>query len=145
MLDCVSATLARTGSAPALHAVRDFHDHPAYIRALGDLVRDYWRANGRPETLVMSFHGLPQRTVDRGDPYQRQCEETARLLAAVSRASLRQPYSLEVPNVWVQLRLPRPRLSLRGLVHRVRPGLATSLVLVLGVLTLGGCSSEDVR
>jgi len=82
VLDCVSATLGRTGNAPALHAVQHFHDHPAYIRALGDLVRDFWRANGRPETLMMSFHGLPQRTVDRGDPYQRECQETARLLAA---------------------------------------------------------------
>jgi len=82
VLDCVSATLARTGSGPVLRAVRHFHDHPAYIRALGDLVRDFWRANGRPETLVMSFHGLPQRTVDRGDPYQRECQETVRLLAA---------------------------------------------------------------
>jgi ferrochelatase len=80
--DCVSATLARSSNKPALRVVQHFHDHPAYIRALGDLVRDYWRANGRPETLVMSFHGLPQRTVDRGDPYQRECLETARLLAA---------------------------------------------------------------
>ena len=82
VLDCVSATLARTRSKPALRVVQHFHDHPAYIRALGDLIRDYWRANGRPETLVMSFHGLPKRTVDRGDPYQRECQETARLLAA---------------------------------------------------------------
>jgi ferrochelatase len=82
VLDCVSATLGRTENAPALRAVQQFHDHPAYIGALGDLVRDYWRANGRPETLVMSFHGIPKRTVDRGDPYHRQCLETARLLAA---------------------------------------------------------------
>jgi len=81
-VDCVSATLARRRAKPELRVVRRFHDHPAYIRALGDLVRDCWRANGRPEMLVMSFHGLPQRTVDRGDPYQRECLETARLLAA---------------------------------------------------------------
>jgi ferrochelatase len=82
VVDCVSAALARRRAGPELRVVKHFHDHPAYIRALGDLVRDYWRANGRPETLVMSFHGLPQRTVDRGDPYQRECLETARLLAA---------------------------------------------------------------
>jgi ferrochelatase len=78
----VSATLARSSNKPALRVVQHFHDHPAYIRALGDLIRDYWRANSRPEVLVMSFHGLPKRTVDRGDPYQRECQETARLLAA---------------------------------------------------------------
>jgi ferrochelatase len=62
--------------------VESFHDHPAYIRALEMSVRDHWRARGRGEKLVMSFHGLPQRAVDRGDPYERQCRETARRLAA---------------------------------------------------------------
>lgn len=81
--------------------------------------------------------------------------ETARLLAAVSRASLRSPYSLEVPNAWWQLhlrdRLRRPLAVVRRsprhvwrLVRRPRqPGLATSLVLVVGMLTLGGCSSGE--
>jgi ferrochelatase len=36
---------------------------------------------GRPEVLVMSFHGIPRRAVDRGDPYERECHETATLLA----------------------------------------------------------------
>jgi ferrochelatase len=61
--------------------VRDFHDHPAYIAALASGVQKYWQTNGRSEKLVMSFHGLPQRSVDRGDPYQKQCFATAALLA----------------------------------------------------------------
>jgi ferrochelatase len=61
--------------------VRDFHDHPAYIDALAAGVRKHWAENGRGEKLVMSFHGLPQRAVDRGDPYEKQCRNTARLLA----------------------------------------------------------------
>ncbi len=81
-LDQVAATLARTRNVPELRVVKHFHDHPAYVRALGDLVREYWRANGRPDTLVMSFHGLPQYTLDRGDPYFCECQKTARLLAA---------------------------------------------------------------
>ena len=81
VLDRVAATLARTRNVPELRVVKHFHDHPAYIRALGDLVRDYWRANGRPDRLVMSFHGLPQYTLDRGDPYHCECQKTARLLA----------------------------------------------------------------
>jgi ferrochelatase len=80
-LDSVAATLARTRNVPELRVVKHFHDHPAYIRALGDLARDYWRANGRPDSLVMSFHGLPQYTLDRGDPYYCECHKTARLLA----------------------------------------------------------------
>ena len=62
-------------------AVRDFHDHPAYIAALASGIRDHWRKNGQAEKLLMSFHGLPQRAVDRGDPYQAQCITTSRLLA----------------------------------------------------------------
>ncbi|HZN86139.1 MAG TPA: ferrochelatase [Burkholderiales bacterium] len=56
--------------------VEQFHDHPAYIAALAALVE------ARPDVLVMSFHGLPQRAVERGDPYRDQCLRTAQLLAA---------------------------------------------------------------
>ena len=59
--------------------VEQFYDHPGYIAALAELVQD------RPDVLVMSFHGLPQRTVERGDPYRDQCERTARLLAEALR------------------------------------------------------------
>jgi ferrochelatase len=72
VLDLVPKTVA---------AVRDFHDHPAYIDALAAGVVKHWAENGRGEKLVMSFHGLPQRAVDRGDPYEKQCRNTARLLA----------------------------------------------------------------
>lgn len=62
-------------------AVRDFHDHPAYIDALAASVRKHWTAHGKSAKLVMSFHGLPQRSVDRGDPYEKHCLNTAHLLA----------------------------------------------------------------
>jgi protoporphyrin/coproporphyrin ferrochelatase len=55
--------------------VEQFHEHPGYIRALAEL------ASEPCDVLVMSFHGLPQRAVDRGDPYRQQCLRTARLLA----------------------------------------------------------------
>jgi ferrochelatase len=81
-IDRVCATLARMRNIPELRVVKHFHDHPAFIRAMGDVVREYWRANGRPDQLVMSFHGLPRYTLDRGDPYHCECQKTARLLAA---------------------------------------------------------------
>jgi ferrochelatase len=62
-------------------AVREFHAHPAYIAALAASIRDHWAKHGEGRKLVMSFHGLPQRAVDLGDPYQAQCLATARLLA----------------------------------------------------------------
>ena len=60
---------------PDLEFVEEFHDDPGYVAALAALVEDL------PDVLVMSFHGLPQRAVDRGDPYRDQCLRTARLLA----------------------------------------------------------------
>lgn len=66
---------------PALEMVEDFHVHPGYIAALAAGVRRHWAAHGTGEILLMSFHGLPKRAVQRGDPYERQCQATARLLA----------------------------------------------------------------
>lgn len=65
-----------------IRMIENFHDHPAYVAALAANVRRHWDAHGRGGMLVMSFHGLPRRAVERGDPYRTQCEITARLLAA---------------------------------------------------------------
>jgi len=64
--------------------IEQFHDHPAYIAALAALVQRHWAAHGRAR-LVMSFHGLPKRAVDQGDPYRTQCLATAKILAGVLR------------------------------------------------------------
>ncbi len=80
-LDEVAAYLQRVRNAPEFRFVKHFHDHPAYIAALAGLVREYWRQSGRPDKLVMSFHGLPRYTIARGDPYHDECQTTARLLA----------------------------------------------------------------
>lgn len=80
-LDRVFDTLRRMRNVPELRAVKHFHDHPAYIRALADAVRAYWRAHGRCDKLILSFHGVPRFTLDRGDPYHCECQKTARLLA----------------------------------------------------------------
>ena len=71
-----------------LRMIESFHDHPGYIEALAVNLESHWKTHGRADKLVMSFHGLPQRAVDRGDPYERQCRETAALLAA--RLALRE-------------------------------------------------------
>lgn len=61
--------------------IEQFHDHPAYVAALAASVRRHWAGRGCGELLVISFHGIPKRSVARGDPYEKQCRETARLLA----------------------------------------------------------------
>ncbi len=68
------------GFDPALEFIGYYPDHSAYIDALTESVREQWQSGQRH--LLMSFHGLPQANVDRGDPYQAQCEKTAGLLAA---------------------------------------------------------------
>jgi len=78
VLDAIDAVK----DAPSCCVIESYHDHPAYIGALAADVRRHWDAHGQAPELVMSFHGLPQRSVDRGDPYARQCLETAQALAA---------------------------------------------------------------
>jgi protoporphyrin/coproporphyrin ferrochelatase len=80
--DAVFAHYAQVRNVPELRFVRNYHDHPGYIIALRDSVLAYWEKNGRGEKLVMSFHGVPKRTLLLGDPYHCECHKTARLLAA---------------------------------------------------------------
>ena len=79
--DAVCASLRRTRNIPELRLLKHFHDHPAYIEALAEGVRRNWAQNGRPDKLLMSFHGLPRYTLERGDPYHCECHKTANLLA----------------------------------------------------------------
>ena len=74
-----------TSVGPKVSMLENFHDHPAYIAALAAGVQRHWAAHGKGDRLVMSFHGLPQRAVDQGDPYQKQCLATAKILAGVLR------------------------------------------------------------
>lgn len=75
----------RDAIGPSILMIEQFHDHPAYIAALASGVQRHWSAHGRGEKLVMSFHGLPKRAVELGDPYQAQCVVTAKLLAGSLR------------------------------------------------------------
>ena len=80
VFDAVFSGIASLRNVPALRLVKHYHDHPAYIAALAKSVGDYWMTNGRPDKLVMSFHGVPKFTLTRGDPYHCECHKTARML-----------------------------------------------------------------
>ncbi len=79
--DAVFAELTRTRWVPGLRTIETYHDEPGYIAALAASVAERWQAEGEPEKLLMSFHGMPQRYFDDGDPYFCYCQKTARLLA----------------------------------------------------------------
>ncbi len=71
---------AQARRMPELRFINEFHDQPGYIAALAERVQTYWAEHGRGERLVLSFHGVPHRSLTLGDPYHCQCHKTARLL-----------------------------------------------------------------
>jgi ferrochelatase len=79
-----TAESVRDVLGPKVKMIESFHDHPAYIAAQAALIQRHWTAHGKAK-LVMSFHGLPQKSVDEGDPYQAQCLATAKILAGSLR------------------------------------------------------------
>jgi len=81
VFDAVYHWASKVRSIPELRFINRYHDDAGYIRALGARVRTYWQDHGRPDQLVMSFHGVPERTLHLGDPYHCECQKTARLLA----------------------------------------------------------------
>lgn len=81
VFDKVAAIAARMRNPPEFRQIKHFHDDPRYISALAQQVRAHWQREGRQaERLVLSFHGVPKRTLMLGDPYHCECLKTARLL-----------------------------------------------------------------
>ena len=81
VFDAVYAWAARTRNVPELRFVNRYHDDAGYIDALARSIQTHWKHNGPPDKLVMSFHGVPERTLQLGDPYHCESYKTARLLA----------------------------------------------------------------
>ncbi|MFC3147334.1 ferrochelatase [Piscinibacterium candidicorallinum] len=81
VIDEVNRALFKVRNMPELRFVKHWHDNPAYIDALVASVRRHFEREGVPEKLVMSFHGVPKRTLLLGDPYHCECYKTARLVA----------------------------------------------------------------
>lgn len=87
--DAAFAALARMRWQPAVRTLPPYHDDAAYIAALKTSVEAQLAAlDFEPEVIVASFHGMPQRTLDLGDPYHCHCVKTARLLGAALEREL---------------------------------------------------------
>ena len=80
VIDAVATWTQQIRHLPELRFVNRYHDDAGYIAALANSVTEHWQRCGRPERLVMSFHGVPERTLLLGDPYHCECLKTARLL-----------------------------------------------------------------
>jgi protoporphyrin/coproporphyrin ferrochelatase len=82
VVDEAGAELADMRWQPTLRVLPPYHDDPAYIDALARSVREGLAAlDFEPEALIASFHGMPRRTLELGDPYHCQCQKTARLVS----------------------------------------------------------------
>ena len=119
--DRVAALFQTRRDIPSISVLKQYCAHPLYIDALAQSVRAHWQQHGRAQRLLMSFHGIPRRNVERGDPYRAQCETTARLLAhqlelraedwllsfqsRLGRAEWLQPYTSAVLQQWGETEL----------------------------------------
>ena len=112
IFDVVAKQLSSWRHIPALRFISDYHQQPVYIEALAASIREHWRINGQAELLLMSFHGLPAKLTEWGDPYFFQCQASAAAIAKqlgladnqwqlvfqsrFGRAEWLQPYCVEV-------------------------------------------------
>lgn len=117
---------------PALRTVKHFHDHDAYIKASAQNIQDYWFKHGRGDHLVLSFHGVPRRTLELGDPYHCECLKTGRLIAEqiglkpdfytitfqsrFGRAEWLKPYTSETLKELATKKIPRVDVTCPGFV-----------------------------
>jgi len=145
-LDAVFGRLSRMRDMPALRTIKHFHDHPGYVGALAQNIREYWMKTGRPDRLIMSFHGVPRATLDQGDPYHCECHKTGRLLGEAlslkqdqyqvtfqsrfGRAEWLKPYTAEV-----LADLGRQRL---GRIDVVCPGFVSDCLETLEEIAIEG-------
>ena len=122
-LDAVARVLSGWRRVPALRLIDHYHDDPGYIGALAASIEAAWSEGGRPDRLLFSFHGLPRRYLDAGDPYHCECRKTARLVAEtlglgaerwlvafqsrVGREEWLRPYTDETLVEWGRERLAR--------------------------------------
>lgn len=81
LYDAIAKWIPQQRNLPGLSIIRDYYQHPVFIQALAQSVRDYQAEHGVPDKLLMSFHGIPQPYADKGDPYADRCRVTGHLVA----------------------------------------------------------------
>ncbi len=79
--DAVDDVVRSWRHIPGLTFISDYHDHEAYIASVAESIKKFWIKHGRNELLLMSFHGLPAKLTELGDPYYHHCQKTAAMVA----------------------------------------------------------------
>lgn len=80
IFDEVARVLSKWRWVPSLSFVNSYHDHPEYINALANSLSNHIK-NNSPQKIIFTYHGIPKRNFDLGDPYQCYCQKTTRLVA----------------------------------------------------------------
>ena len=77
----VESELEDSSLGSNIYSINNYHEEGDYINTVAESINAYWKKNGKSQHLLFSFHGLPQRYADNGDPYAEQCQRTAELIA----------------------------------------------------------------
>jgi len=80
--DAVEQGLADLNWRPRLYRVQQYYEHPLWVETIASSIRDFREENGMSEKLIFSLHGIPERYVAQGDPYQDQCEKSVQAIVA---------------------------------------------------------------
>jgi ferrochelatase len=146
VMDAVFRTLMGMRRQPSVRWISSFCDHPLYIQALADSIRQRMRGLGwRPQVVVASFHGLPQRYVTAGDPYFTECSRTTQALRdalGLSSSELVMTFQSRFGGApWLQ---PYTQDTIVGLAQEgirdiltVTPGFMTDCVETLEEIAIG--------
>jgi protoporphyrin/coproporphyrin ferrochelatase len=81
VFDGIAKSLKPLSYIPELRFINHYYDHPDYISALAESVKEVWAEKGEPDYLLCSYHGIPKRYADNGDPYPDHCDQTTEYLA----------------------------------------------------------------
>lgn len=79
--DVVSKELLNWRRIPSVHFISDYYQHRLYLQAIADSIQQHWQQHGQAELLLISFHGLPAKLTELGDPYFYHCQRTANMIA----------------------------------------------------------------
>jgi ferrochelatase len=132
---------------PAIRTLPSYHDDPAYIAALKDSVAASLAAlDFAPQAIVASFHGMPQRTLELGDPYHCHCQKTARLLGAALEREVIVAFQSRFGRAkWLEPATDRTLAALPGKgvtrVAIVSPGFSADCLETLEELDIRGRAS----
>ena len=82
VFDKVAKAMKKRVVVPEYRFVSHYFDHPDYVEALRYRIHSHWDSQGKPDLLLCSYHGIPKRYADQGDPYPLHCQKTTELLQA---------------------------------------------------------------